>query len=297
MPRMVPLLLLPGLMIAAPSCGSDQTSVEPPIQGPEEPSTPEEDRRVWEADLHTVPGATVTGDDLGAYRDGVERVQVSVRKIETMGSANDFETLILLKLSNLTGRWVAFNGVSLSYLDPGEYQFVDPDMGTPCCHLPLDQNPCAGRSCNDCAYCTCLEDFMNGSRQPAQGYDFLVQIHAFDHELEAMGVEESYKLGSAGHFADYIDLTLRYQASQEPPLYHSIEGSKSAHLGPSSRHPFSLWITRTDTLRWRVDVGRPGDSLFLFVEEFFYGDSSMERVSTLFRGGYFRFSFDLAVVE
>lgn len=246
------------------------------------------------------------GDGKGGYIDGDQNIEVTVEK-NTPGAwrkDNDFVTYIGFKISNPTGRYVNFKEVFLEYLDPSQYDFVDPDIGYPCCVFPL-YNDCPGCLSNGCAFCTCMQKFMNGADHPYTNSDdstyryFLIELHAFDEDILTMETNERYQLGQEGHYHDYIEMFMCYQTGDRYPTYHNIYCSKSAHLGDESEHPFNIWITRKDENTWTIDVGTINDRQFLFLEEYYYETitrgkkTTTERYSTLFQGGDFHFTFDL----
>lgn len=275
---------------------------------PDKPGKPGGEKATWAVQLPTLGSNIDTvlfGDDSGYYDDQYEDIEVTVEKnklVGPWGKDNDFVTKIVFKISNPTNRYVDFDGVSLGYLDSDVYDCVDPDIGYPCCVFPLTYNPCSGFLSNDCAECTCMQDFMNGEFHPYTNIEdltyrfFLIELYAFDKDILTMGLNESYLLGTYGHYHDYVEMTLRYQTGDREPTYHNIECSKSAHLGEQSIHPFNIKITKTGDNTWTVDVGTYESQQFLFVEEYYYEQirkNKVEWYSTLFQGGYFHFTFDL----
>ncbi|MCK4789502.1 MAG: hypothetical protein KAV87_37520 [Desulfobacteraceae bacterium] len=268
---------------------------------PDKPGKPGEEEATWAIQIPTSGNYVLYGDDSGYYEDGVQNIEVTVEKNKLggpWGKDNDFVTHIRFKISNPTDRYVNFEEVSLGYLDPDEYDCVEPDIGYSCCVFPLESNPCPDYVSNYCAECSCMQEFMNGEFHPyidttdSTYRFFLIEIHAFDKDLFTMGTGESYHLGQEGHYHDYIKMILRYQTGDREPTYHNIDCSKSAHLGEQSKHPFNIWITRTGENTWAVDIV----DQFLFLEENYYEQirkNKVEWYSTLYQGGYFHFNFDL----
>ena len=250
----------------------------------------------WAVQIPTGINTILYGDGAGIYSGKDDNIEVTVEKNRLSGpwkKDNDFVTHIAFKISNSANnyRYVDFDGVSLEYVDPSQYDFVDPDIGYPCCVFPLSGNPCLGLLSNDCAECFCMQDFMNGVDHPSEGYAFfLIDIHAFDIDITTMDHNVQYKLGDFGHYHDYINMYINYQNQTADPTYHNIICSKSAHKGTEGR-PFNIWITRTGEDTWRIDVGTISEQFFFFVEEYYYEQG--EVYSTLYQGGYFYFTFDL----
>jgi len=248
----------------------------------------------WAVQIPTGINTMLYGDGAGIYSGKDDNIEVTVEKNRLSGpwrKDNDFVTHIAFKISNSANnyRYVDFVGVSLAYVDPSQYDFVDPDIGYPCCVFPPpydEQN-----MCNDCAYSSCMEAFMNGVFHPSEDYAFfLIDIHAFDIDIITMDYYVPYKLGDFGHYHDYINMSINYQNQTADPTYHNIVCSKSAHKGIEGR-PFNIWITRTGEDTWQIDVGTDSEPFFFFVEEYYYDQG--EVYSTLYQGGYFNFTFDL----
>lgn len=244
------------------------------------------------------------GDLSGDYIHGTGNVEVTVQKYRVRGSlGNSFVTDIGFRISTPTERRVHFSGVSLDPLDPNDYEFVDPDLDRPCCLFPVPvSGPCCGLTSNACSDCSCIQDFLNYAGHPYTDVElstyryFLVEIDAFDKDLDLMSSGESYQLGQTGHLNDFVRVSMVYQTSDREPTYHNISLEKSAHLGEASLHPFNVWIKRTGDSRWTVEVGRADAPQFLFAEEWYYERTGKRRIvsySTLFQGGDFYFTFDL----
>ena len=246
----------------------------------------------WAVQIPTGINPMLYCDGAGIYSGKDDNIEVTVEKNRLSGpwkKDNDFVTHIAFKISNPTDRYVDFDGVSLEYVDPSQYDFVDPDIGYPCCVFPppYDQQ----NTCNYCAISSCMQDFMNGVVHPSEDYAFfLIDIHAFDIDITTMDYSVPYKLGDFGHYHDYINMHINYQNQTAGPTYHNIICSKSAHKGTEGR-PFNIWITRTGEDTWRIDVGTISEQFFFFVEEYYYDQG--EAYSTLYQGGYFYFTFDL----
>ena len=267
---------------------------------------PPEPEATWAVELPGAEtlGTMLYGDGAGDYIDGEQNIEVKVEKNKLSGpwgKDNDFVTHIAFKISNLTERYVDFEDVSLGYIDPSQYDYVDPDYGKPCCVFPPPYNN--QNTCNNCAYYTCMQGFMNEVVHPSEDYAFfLIDIHAFDIDITNMGHNAPYKLGDFGHYHDYINMYINYQNQTADPTYHNIICSKSAHKGTAGR-PFYIWITRTGENTWTIDVGTNSDQFFFFVEEYYYeksggnkkgkGKTVTEVYSTLYQGGNFHFTFDL----
>jgi len=234
------------------------------------------------------------GDGTGIYSGQEENIEVTVKKNRLSGpwkKDNDFITYIGFKISNSANnyRYVDFDWVSLIEVDPSQYDFVDPDIGYPCCVFPpaYDQQ----NICNNCANSSCMQDFMNRVVHPSEDYAFFsIDIHATDIDITNMGYNVPYKLGDFGHYHDYINMDVNYQNQTADPTYHNIVCSKSAHKGTEGR-PFNIWITRTEENTWKIDVGTDEAIFFFFVEEYYYEQG--EVYSTLYQGGEFYFTFDL----
>ena len=247
----------------------------------------------WAVQLPTGITTMLYGDGAGIYSGQDDNIEVTVKKNRLSGpwrKDNDFITYIGFKISNSANnyRYVNFDGVSLEYVDPSQYDFVDPDIGYPCCVFPplYDQQDI----CNNCANYSCMQDFMNGEDHPSEDYAFFsIDIHATDLDITNMDFYAPYKLGDSGHYHDYINMDINYQNQTADPTYHNIVCSKSAHKGTEGR-PFNIWITRTGEDTWRIGVGT-FEPFFFFVEEYYYEQG--EVYSTLYQGGYFSFTFDL----
>jgi len=248
----------------------------------------------WAVQLPTGITTMLYGDGGGIYSGQDDNIEVTVKKNRLAGpwkKDNDFITHIGFKISNSANnyRYVDFDGVSLEYVDPSQYDFVDPDIGYPCCVFPppYDQQDI----CNNCAYSFCMRDFMNEVDHPSEDYAFFsIDIHATDIDITNMDFNAPYKLGDFGHYHDYINMDINYQNQTADPTYHNIVCSKSAHRGTEGR-PFNIWITRTEENTWKIDVGTYSEQFFFFVEEYYYEQG--EVYSTLYQGGYFYFTFDL----
>lgn len=294
-------VLLVGLLVLG---GMSLTKAQVPTKG--KPIKPP--AATWAVEGLT---GTLSGDG-SVYTNGVDSIDVTVEKTSIIGGNrkdNHFETSIRFRIPAPSGRHVSFNGVSLEYLNPNDYDFVDPDIGYPCCVFPTEAGECGvSPVANACAACSCMATFMNGASHPYVGDPttstyafFLIEIHAFDKDLLTMADGEKYQLGQTGHLNDYIVMSLRYQTGDRAPVFHNIDLSKSAHLGEQSRYPFNIWITRTDGDSWIVEVGRGTEretQQFLYAEEYYYdpGRGGGRRnlwYSTLFQGGYFAFTLDL----
>jgi len=291
------------------------TKGPPPGKGPK----PKPEEATWAVELPDKPvepdknGSIDTmlyGDGLGDYIDGKNNIEVTVEKNSpgAWSGDNDFVTYIGFKISNLTNRYVDFDGVSLTQLHEGDYPYIDPDYGKPCSVFPPPYDGCGGYLCDNC-YPSCMQDFMNKALHPYTNDEestyryFIIEIHAFDKDILTMDDGESYLLGTYGHYHDYIEMTLRYQTGAREPTYHNIDCSKSAHLGEASINPFNIWITRTGENTWRIDVGINGKTIvdqFLFLEEYYYETIQRGKknklagwYSTLYAGGNFHFTFNL----
>ena len=255
---------------------------------------PPEEEANWAVQLPTGINTMLYGDGAGIYSGQEENIEVTVRKNRLSGpwkKDNDFITYIGFKISNSANnyRYVGFDDVLLAYVDPSIYDFVDPDIGYPCCVFPpLYNQP---DICNNCASYTCMQAFMNGVNHPSEDYAFFsIDIHATDLDITNMDPNVPYKLGDFGHYHDYINMDINYQNQTADPTYHNIVCSKSAHKGTEGRH-FNIWITRKGDNTWRIDVGIHSEQFFFFVEEYYYKQG--EVYSTLYQGGYFYFTFDL----
>ncbi len=255
---------------------------------------PPEEEATWAVQLPAEGNTMLYGDGTGIYSGQEENIEVTVKKNMLSGpwkKDNDFITYIGFKISNSANnyRYVDFDLVSLIYVDPSQYDYVDPDIGYPCCVFPpsYDQQDI----CNICAYDSCMQDFMNGVGHPSEDYAFFsIDIHATDLDITNMGYHVPYKLGDFGHYHDYINMDINYQNQTADPTYHNIVCSKSAHKATEGR-PFNIWITRTEENTWKIDVGTYEDIFFFFVEEYYYEQG--EVYSTLYQGGEFYFTFDL----
>lgn len=275
-----------------------------PVKPPPEPEV------TWAVQLPTLESGIDTmlfGDGLEDYIDGVNNIEVTVEKNSpgAWRKDNDFVTYIGFKISNPTGRYVDFNGVSLIKHYKEDYPYIDPDYGYPCSVFPLVP-PSSANVCDACDVLG-MVNFINNEFHPytndadSTSYEyFIFELRAFDKDILTMDVDESYQLGTYGHYHDYIDMTLRYQTGTREPTYHNIDFSKSAHLGEASVHLFNIWITRTGENTWRIDVGTLGLPQFLFLEEYYYETIQIRKkikltgwYSTFFAGGDFHFTFDL----
>lgn len=282
------------IFIGISSLGANSIGEKPdkPSGKPDKP--PPEEEANWAVQLPTGINTMLYGDGAGIYSGQEENIEVTVKKNRLAGSwkkDNDFITHIGFKISNSANnyRYVGFDDVLLEYVDPSQYDFVDPDIGYPCCVFPslYDQQ----NICNDCAYYTCMQAFMNGVEHPSEDYAFFsIDIHATDLDITNMDFNVSYKLGDFGHYHDYINMDINYQNQTADPTYHNIVCSKSAHKGTEGRL-FNIWITRTGENTWKIDVGTDEAKFFFFVEEYYYEQG--EVYSTLYQGGNFYFTFDL----
>ena len=259
----------------------------------------------WAVSIPTV-GDTMLFGDGSIYIGGENNIEVTVEK-NSPGAwrrDNDFVTYIGFKIQNTTTRYVDFEGVELTKLYEGNYDWIEPDYGKPCSVFPSPYNTCKAL-CDSCTV-DCMQNFMNNEFHPYTNDEestyryFLIELHAFDKDILTMGDDESYLLGTYGHYHDYIDMTLRYQTGDRAPTYHNIDFSKSAHLGEASVHPFNIWITRTGDNTWKIDVGTIELPQFLFGEEYYYETTQRGNkiklagwYSTLYAGGNFHFTFDL----
>jgi len=266
---------------------------------------------IWSVSIPAEEGTNLFGDGLD-YIDGENNIEVTVKK-ERPGAYrrdNDFVTSIFFKIANPTApyRHVDFNGVNLTKLVEGEYDYVEPDYGYLCCIFP-GQDVCQD-ICDNCLI-GCMENFLNDSFHPytvdadSTYRYFIIELLAYDKDILTMDIGESYNLGQEGHYHDYFAMRLIYQTQDREPTYHNIDCCKSAHAGEESIHPFNIWITRTGEDIWTVDVGKSGNPQMLFLEEYYYDAIKRGKkhytltgwYSTLFAIGEFLFSFDLKRTE
>ena len=115
---------------------------------------PPEEEANWAVQLPTGINTMLYGDGAGIYSGQEENIEVTVRKNRLSGpwkKDNDFITYIGFKISNSANnyRYVDFDLVSLTEVDPSQYDYVDPDIGYPCCVFPSPYNQ--QNICNNCA--------------------------------------------------------------------------------------------------------------------------------------------------
>ena len=264
---------------------------------------------IWSVSIPTGADTTLLGDGQ-EYIDGENSIEVTVEK-ESPGAYrrdNDFVTSIFFKIANPTNpyRYVEFNGVNLTKLFEGDYDWIEPDYGCLCCVFPGQDGQ---DICDNCSI-NCMEGFLNDAFHPyttdadSTYRYFIIELLAYDKDILTMEIGESYQLGQYGHYHDYFSMRLIYQTQDREPTYHNIDCCKSAHGGEGSIHPFNIWITRTGENRWTLDIGKSGDPQILFLEEYYYDAIKRGKhykltgwYSTLFAKGEFLFSFDLRRTE